>query len=231
MTGVQTCALPILPKQPLPNQARFINQIADDARQIGKDYDLYPSIIIAQAALESNWGTSDLSLAPHHNLFGVKGKYNGRGVLKPTTEFIGSQSMQVQDVFRSYTSTKQSLQDYAKTLQQPLYREVHRSVAKNYREATHALVGCYATDTDYDKKLNQIIDSYQLTRYDDPKKEGNVQSQVINNRQYEMPRRAHLRNPQQQTSSKHKKFSPVISVIGGVASAGALTGLKKFLVS
>ena len=104
-------------------------------------------------------------------------------------------------------------------------------MAKNYREATHALVGCYATDTDYDKKLNQIIDSYQLTRYDDPKKEGNVQSQVINNRQYEMPRRAHLSNPQQQTSSKHKKFSPVISVIGGVASAGALTGLKKFLVS
>ena len=220
-----------LPKQPLPNQARFINQIADDARQIGKNYDLYPSIIIAQAALESNWGTSDLSLAPHHNLFGVKGKYNGRGVLKPTTEFVGSQSTQVQDIFRSYTSTKQSLQDYAKTLQQPLYREVHRSVVKSYREATHALVGRYATDPDYDKKLNQIIDSYQLTRYDKPKKDGNTQSQIINSRQYKMPRRSHLRELHQQTSPKHKKFSPVVSVVGGAASAGALTGLKKLLVS
>lgn len=127
-TGVKENTLPdqlidqkkYLPKQPLPNQAYFINQIADNAQQIGKDYDLYPSIIIAQAALESSWGTSELSLAPHHNLFGVKGKYNGHGVLKPTTEFIGSQSTQVQDIFRSYISNKQSLQDYAKTLQQPL---------------------------------------------------------------------------------------------------------------
>lgn len=220
-----------LPKQPLPNQARFINQIADDARQIGKDYDLYPSIIIAQAALESSWGTSELSLAPHHNLFGVKGKYNGRGVLKPTTEFVGSQSTQIQDVFRSYTSNKQSLQDYAKTLQQPLYREVHRSVTKSYREATHALVGRYATDPGYDKKLNQIIDSYRLTRYDDPKKDGNDQAQTMNRQQLRMPRKPHLRNTHQRTISKHKKFSPVVSVIGGAASAGAITGLKKLLVS
>ena len=104
-------------------------------------------------------------------------------------------------------------------------------MVKSYREATHALVGRYATDPDYDKKLNQIIDSYQLTRYDDPKKDGNTQSQIINSRQYKMPRRSHLRELHQQTSPKHKKFSPVVSVVGGVASAGALTGLKKFLVS
>lgn len=238
-TGVKENTLPdqlidqkkYLPKQPLPNQAHFINQIADDAQQIGKDYDLYPSIIIAQAALESSWGTSELSLAPHHNLFGVKGKYNGRGVLKPTTEFIGSQSTQVQDIFRSYINNKQSLQDYAKTLQQPLYRQVHRSVTQSYREATHALVGRYATDPDYDKKLNQIIDSYRLTKYDEPKKDGNEQTQTMNSKELRMPQRIHLRNSHQRTIPKHKKFSPVVSVIGGAASAGALTGLKKLLVS
>ncbi|MBD8085595.1 hypothetical protein HUK45_04945 [Limosilactobacillus sp. c9Ua_26_M] len=46
-----------------------------------------------------------------------------------------------------------------------------------------------------------------------------------------MPQKTHLRNSHQRTIPKHKKFSPVISVIGGAASAGALTGLKKLLVS
>ncbi|MFR0771236.1 MAG: glucosaminidase domain-containing protein [Limosilactobacillus pontis] len=31
---------------------------------MGTEYDLYPSVIIAQAALESNWGTSRLGRAP-----------------------------------------------------------------------------------------------------------------------------------------------------------------------
>lgn len=220
-------------RKPLPNQARFINQIANDAQQVGKDYDLYPSIIIAQAALESNWGTSELSLAPHHNLFGVKGKYNGQGVMKPTTEFIGLQSKQVRDVFRSYASNNQSLQDYAKTLQQPLYNQVHRSATRNYREATHSLVGCYATDPNYDKKLNQIIESYQLTRYDNPKEIGNDQSQIKNSQQMglmQKPKKL-MASTHRQASSKHQKISPIVSVIGGAASAGALTGLRRILAS
>lgn len=218
-------------KQPLPDQARFINRIARHAQRIGKTYDLYPSVIIAQAALESNWGSSGLSLAPHHNLFGVKGQYAGHGVLKSTTEFINEQPLQVQDVFRSYADDSQSLQDYAETLQQPLYKHVHRSLAKDYREATRALVGCYATDPDYDKKLNQIIDSYQLTRYDNLKEEGNEHERVRNYQQLGGPTRSGIKKKQQQEKAKQKKISPVISVIGGAASAGMLAGLKKMMIS
>lgn len=39
--------------------------------------DLYASVMLAQAALESGCGSSSLSLAPHCNLFGVKGTYKG----------------------------------------------------------------------------------------------------------------------------------------------------------
>ena len=53
----------------------------------------------------------------------------------------------------------------------------------------------------------------------------------MNRQQLRMPRKPHLRNTHQRTISKHKKFSPVVSVIGGAASAGAITGLKKLLVS
>ena len=83
-------------------------------------------------------------------------------------------------------------------------------MAKSYREATHTLVGRYATDPDYDKKLNQIIDSYQLTRYDGPKKDGNTQSQIINSRQYKMPRRSHLRERLQNTKSFHQLFQLLV---------------------
>ena len=218
-------------RQPLPNQARFIARIAKHAQQVGKDFDLYPSIIIAQAALESNWGSSDLSLAPHHNLFGVKGHFGGQGTLKPTTEFINGQPRQVQDIFRSYASDIQSLRDYAETLQQPLYNQVHRSAVKNYREATRALVGRYATDPNYDKKLNQIIENYQLTRYDELKKDGSESGLTRGYQQLGLPPKKHVKASSHRTVSEHKKISPVISVIGGAASAGMLTGLKKILIS
>ncbi|MBB1063588.1 glycoside hydrolase family 73 protein [Limosilactobacillus fastidiosus] len=218
-------------RQPLPNQARFIARIAKHAQQIGKEFDLYPSIIIAQAALESNWGSSDLSLAPHHNLFGVKGHFGGQGTLKSTTEFINGRPRQVQDIFRSYTSDIQSLRDYAETLQQPLYKQVHRSVVKDYREATRALVGRYATDPNYDKKLNQIIESYQLTRYDGLKKSGSENSLTRGYQQLEQPPKKHVKASSHRTLPKHKKISPVVSIVGGAASAGVLTGLKKLLIS
>ena len=40
----------------------------------------------------------------------------------------------------------------------------------NYQQATKFLTGRYATDTYYDKKLNALIETYQLTEYDQEKK-------------------------------------------------------------
>src|SRR5690554_2121383 len=67
----------------------FINTISPSAVKLGEEYGLYPSVIIAQAALESGWGGHSpalpddyvLSLPPNHNLFGVKGDYKGNSVL------------------------------------------------------------------------------------------------------------------------------------------------------
>ena len=46
------------------------------------------------------------------------------------------------------------------------YVGVDRSNTKNYKDATAALTGVYATDTTYGDKLNSIIEQYQLTIYD-----------------------------------------------------------------
>ena len=64
----------------------FIKSIAKDAHKIGQDKDLYASVMIAQAILESSSGNSTLAQAPNYNLFGIKGSYKGQSVNFNTLE-------------------------------------------------------------------------------------------------------------------------------------------------
>lgn len=213
---------------PTIEQARFIHKLAKLAQQVGKDYDLYPSIIIAQAALESDWGTSELGSSPHHNLFGVKGSYQGKSVLKPTTEFHNGKEHTIKDYFRSYPSDKESLTDYAETLTDPLYEHVHRSQTSNYRQATKALVGFYATDPEYNKKLNQIIEHYNLTKYDEVRKEGG-EAGLTGVKKHVAHLNSTPKNHKIANKKSHRKTTPILSVIGGGASVGLTSGVKRLL--
>ena len=70
------------------SKENFINRIAASAKPVADANGLYPSIMIAQAILESNWGTSQLANAPYYNLFGIQGSYQGKSVIFPTHEYI-----------------------------------------------------------------------------------------------------------------------------------------------
>ena len=146
----------------------FINRIDGVSQDLANQYDLFPSVMIAQAILESRSGTSGLSDAPNYNLFGIKGSYNGNSVLLETWEDDGAgNAYTIQDYFRQYPSWRASLEDYAQLLQQPIYQGAHRSVAGSYDVATQHLTGRYATDTSYASKLNNLIATYNLTRFDE----------------------------------------------------------------
>lgn len=145
----------------------FIGDIGGAARQIAHKNDLYASVMIAQAILESSSGQSTLSKAPSHNLFGIKGDYNGNSVTMKTWEDDGSgNSYTIDAQFRSYANQAESLQDYADFLQKGIYQGVHKSNTITYQDATAALTGTYATDTSYGDKLNSLIKDYDLTIYD-----------------------------------------------------------------
>lgn len=145
----------------------FINRIGGVSQELANQYDLFPSVMIAQAILESRSGTSGLSDSPNYNLFGIKGSYNGNSVVLETWEDDGAgNAYTIQDSFRQYPSWKASLEDYAQLLQLPLYQGAHRSVAGSYDVATAHLTGRYATDTNYANKLNNLIVAYNLTRFD-----------------------------------------------------------------
>lgn len=155
---------------------QFIQKIGEAARKVGQENDLYASVMIAQAILESASGQSLLSKAPNYNLFGIKGTYNGKGVSFATQEDLGNGTLYTtQATFRQYQSYEESLKDYAKLLKEGLagnvsfYEGVWKSKAKTYQEATQYLTGRYATDSQYNQKLNGLIETYDLTMYDHPK--------------------------------------------------------------
>lgn len=158
--------------------SEFIQSIGADAQQIAWDKGLYASVMIAQAILETGSGNSQLARPPHHNLFGIKGSYQGKNVSFNTQEDKGNgQLYTIQSAFRQYPSYKESLEDYANLLKNGLsgnpgfYQATWKENAATYREATKALTGKYATDTSYDKKLNALIETYELTTFDgEPKK-------------------------------------------------------------
>ena len=152
---------------------QFLRNIIPAAQNVARGKDIYTSVMIAQAALESGWGTSALSKAPNHNLFGVKGSYNGQSVNMQTLEDSGGQNYySIQADFRKYPSYQESLEDYADKIVNgisgaPLfYSGAWKSKTNSYQDATAYLTGRYATDTAYGAKLNRIIEQFGLTKYD-----------------------------------------------------------------
>ena len=61
-----------LQRQDQQAKQAFIKQVAPEAQAMQNSYHVYASVTIAQAILESQWGTSQLA-SQYHNLFGIKG--------------------------------------------------------------------------------------------------------------------------------------------------------------
>lgn len=167
----------------------FILKLGEPARKIGKEKDLYASVMIAQAILESASGSSSLAKAPNYNLFGIKGTHNGKSVSMATQEDLGNGNLYTtQAGFRVYENYEDCFNDYAKLMTEGIsgnsdfYAGALKSNAKSYQEATKFLTGRYATDTQYNQKLNGLIETYDLTQYD---KE--LQGAPISNGSYKVP--------------------------------------------
>lgn len=156
---------------------QFIKKIGETSREIGQKNDIYASVMIAQAILESGSGNSSLANAPNYNLFGIKGKYKNQTVTFQTLEqdTVGA-NFQITSEFRKYPSYKESLEDYAKLIRNgisgntTLYKAAWKTQTNSYKDATKHLQGRYATDKHYAEKLNAIIKAYRLTTFDQTKK-------------------------------------------------------------
>ncbi|HGZ4937686.1 TPA: glucosaminidase domain-containing protein [Enterococcus faecalis] len=151
----------------------FIESVKVDAQEVAWTNDLYASVMIAQAILETGSGNSVLSSAPNYNLFGIKGDYKGTSVVMDTKEDSGNGEMySIKSAFRKYPGYKESLIDYATLFKEGIsgnrffYQNTWKSKSKSYQDVTSFLTGTYATDTRYGQKLDALIETYQLTKYD-----------------------------------------------------------------
>lgn len=152
------------------NESDFIEQLAPEAQRLQQQYHVPASITLAQAVLESNFGQSELS-AKYHNLFGVKAEVWQPHVTLETKEYNNGEWQTIKARFRVYRSWNASLKDHAKLIAQGTSDNAKRyeDVIKtdNYYEAAQALQnGGYATDPKYAEKLINVIETYQLNRYD-----------------------------------------------------------------
>ncbi|MCT6859130.1 MAG: glucosaminidase domain-containing protein, partial [Apilactobacillus sp.] len=140
------------------------------ANDVQRRYNILVSISLAQAILESNWGTSQLS-SQYNNLYGVKATGNVPSVNLSTQEFVNGEFITITGRFRVYDSWSESVESHALLLvngtdwNHNQYKDVLDS--DNYVAAAKGLqADGYATDPTYTSKIIEIIKKYKLYQYD-----------------------------------------------------------------
>ncbi|MFC0378165.1 glycoside hydrolase family 73 protein [Levilactobacillus acidifarinae] len=144
-------------------QQQFIKKMAAPAvRVYQQNGQVLPSIVIAQAILESSWGTSQLFLQAN-NPFGVKGAYQGSSKEFWTAEYVNNKRIKVKAAFRDYPNLTDAILDHDALLKQNYFK----GTVTDYQTAAKLLqTNGYATDPDYAKKLTNVIATYNLNQYD-----------------------------------------------------------------
>ena len=146
-------------------QNRFISDLWPAAQQAGQQLGVDPRNLIAQAALETNWGTRvprDASGRSSNNLFGMKtgGQWNGASVTAGTQEYEEGTAITTTGQFRAYDSRAQSFQDYVSLLRNsPRYAAALNTGSNAHAFAAALQRGGYATDPDYASKVSSIASS------------------------------------------------------------------------
>lgn len=136
----------------------FFNQIApivvnEYVRRKGQKR-LYPSTVLAMAALESGYNLKA------ETLFGIKGD----GKILDTTEYIDGECINIKDSFKFYPTIAASVQGLYELMQWDNYDRA--TSCTDYEEECRMVQACgYATDPSYSDKLINIVNNYQLIMF------------------------------------------------------------------
>jgi flagellar protein FlgJ len=148
----------------------FVRELAPYAKRAARRLGVSMRALLAQAALETNWGQHMPVRADgrsSNNLFGIKagGGWDGDSVGVPTVEFEDGVAVRRHAQFRAYDSPAQAFADYAELIGgSPRYAQV-RGRGDDVRGFARALVrGGYATDPAYAEKIAAVADSDTMSR-------------------------------------------------------------------
>ena len=147
----------------------FIQKIAGYVKKYAAAYEIKVcSPIIAQAILESGWGESRLA-KDYHNYFGLKcgTKWQGKSVNLATWEqYEAGTAMVISDYFRVFDNMEEGVKGYFELLQLPRYQNL-KGITEPGRYLETIWADGYATSSVYVQKNMELIEQYQLTKYDE----------------------------------------------------------------
>jgi flagellar protein FlgJ len=143
----------------------FIRHMLPHAQAAARTLGVSPTLLIAQAALETGWGRA----VPTHadgrssfNLFGIKAdaRWQGERVANTTLEFVNGLAERRVEPFRSYSSYAASFADYSDFLRtNPRYGEALNMSSDAIAFARALQRAGYATDPNYASKIENIMAS------------------------------------------------------------------------
>ena len=155
--------------KPLPNtfpsQQSFIKELMPAAKIAASVLGVTPELLLAQAALETDWGkkilTGDKNTSSH-NLFNIKAGALWKDKTLPVETLEEKNGLLVKDKanFKIYDSYKASFLDYVKLLKENNRYADTLKTATDPQQFVQALQkGGFATDSHYGDKILQIYSS------------------------------------------------------------------------
>jgi hypothetical protein len=161
-------------------ESEFISRLLPYAEADMQRSHIAASLTIAQAALESAWGNSSLTVKAN-NLFGIKGSGPAGSLSIRTTEYRNGQAVQVSALFRAYNNWGESVADHSALIAQgvswnrALYSKV---IGVDGKTAAREIAAAgYATDPNYAAKLIGIMNTYNLYQYDEMKEDDEMSAE------------------------------------------------------
>ncbi|MEZ9217666.1 flagellar assembly peptidoglycan hydrolase FlgJ [Vibrio cyclitrophicus] len=150
-------------KQPVSfdSPESFVTSMKPYAEKAASALGVDSSLLLAQAALETGWGSKMVknSLGNSNNLFNIKADRSWKGdkVATQTLEFHGKTAVKELASFRSYSNFEDSFNDYVKFLNEnPRYETAlqHQGNSENFIKGIHQ--AGYATDPNYADKVLRV---------------------------------------------------------------------------
>ncbi|EHK2920691.1 flagellar assembly peptidoglycan hydrolase FlgJ [Vibrio parahaemolyticus] len=139
----------------------FVNSMKPYAEKAAKALGVEPSLLLAQAALETGWGQKVVQNArgSSNNLFNIKAdrSWQGDKVTTQTLEFHDNTPVKETAAFRSYSNYQDSFNDYVRFLNDnPRYETAlqQRGDSESFIRGIHR--AGYATDPIYADKVLQV---------------------------------------------------------------------------
>ncbi|OOZ41504.1 flagellar rod assembly protein/muramidase FlgJ [Solemya pervernicosa gill symbiont] len=145
------------------NPQQFVTALWPHAQQAAEKLGTKPEVLIAQAALETGWGsaiTRDEQGNSSRNLFNIKAdsRWNGDSAEVSTIEYRDGVALRERASFRAYDGYSDSFNDYVDFLSaNPRYQKALEMADNPERYTEELQKAGYATDPNYADKINRIM--------------------------------------------------------------------------